>query len=194
MESRGTPRAQLGDGAYDPPAAVEEYGIDGKLHEEGVDRVARSNQERIAFREGGTSQKPAHALADGDRTFHAVCQNDVTSRIDEAHFRCAGAAQACTKATRGPARTISRPGAVSISPSRKYPNGRGARSSTSSATASSSRSRRAGRPKSSLGTSRAKLRGRAVRPSTWNDPGCSVARRNGRKPSPASATLEPTTP
>ena len=36
--------------------------------------------------------------------------------------------------------------------------------------------------------------GRAVRLSTWKAPGCSVARRKGRRPSPASATEDATRP
>src|SRR5207248_9667279 len=194
MESGGAPGTQLRHGPHDASAAVEKYRVDGELHEERVDRIARRDDQRVTVGEGRSPQQPEDAIHHCCRPFHAFRQNDVASGVDEPHLLWAHARHACTKATRGPARTIRRPGALSISPSRKYPNGRGARSSTSSATASRSRSRRAGLPKSSRGTSRAKLRGPAVRPSTWNDPGCSVARRNGRRPRPAAATLEPTTP
>src|SRR5436305_1847805 len=186
VDAGGAERAEIRDRTDHLAIPIEERRVDREAHEKRVDRRAGLDRESIAFAELSPSEKAAHPLPRPGGPFDPLGDHGAIAAIQQS--------QARTSVTRGPSVTSTLREGGKISPSRKWPNGLADLSSTDSATASSKRSRRAGRPKSSRGISSAKARGPAVSPRIWNAPGCSVARRKGRRRKPASATDETTTP
>src|SRR3954449_4589860 len=135
---------------------IEERRVDREPHEERVDRGAGLDGETIAFPELSPTEQAAHPLPQSGGPFDPLGEHRAIAPVHQS--------QARTSVTRGPSATSTLREGGKISPSRKWPNGLVDLSSTDSATASSRRSRRAGRPKSSRGISSAKARGPAVRP------------------------------
>ena len=101
MEAGGAPGAQGGDRAHDEQVAGEKYRVDREPHEEGVDRRARLDEQRLALRQPAPAEQPAHAPEHGGGPLDANGERRAGPGISQDHVR--------TRDTRGPRPTLSRP-------------------------------------------------------------------------------------
>src|SRR5689334_6735540 len=94
VDPRCTVGTEIAQRADHLPVAVEKCGVDGERHEEGVDRIARVDGERVALRKMAAAEKPAHPVPDSRCPLDAFREDRSVPAVDEPH--------ALTSVTRGP--------------------------------------------------------------------------------------------